>query len=403
MKIIGIALFLFAIFPSLNFTNECEKYPTIYVSIVSHNEAPTSFDDENYFWRYREEVLKLSNMLYEEGVKFNFQSDWDFLLAEIKYDKGNSSTNGKNLLRYLKEDLGFEIDPHSHEKGGYNYADVAYLIHSLGVEPSNIAGGLVAYPPEESKIEYFRKTLNGLKFNYSWKAEILWGGSTSGHLNEESLWISGIWRPKDNENFLTHDENFIPHIGGYQPTWDGLHRLLQKQQNGELEENKIYTQSIVITQGFINEENFIENFRQEIRNLSEYEDKGLIKWVGLGEVINIWYREYNAQPNIYPYVYMEMEIKKPAENFLYIFNREIMKIEKTIIIGYINVEAEVICDIDIDEVYFYLNGILMEKDSTPPFEWNWIKPSLGKYILKVVAKAGALSKEKEIETIAVII
>lgn len=71
-------------FQSLNFRNECKKYPTIYVSIVSHNEAPTSFDDENYFWRYRGDLLKLSNMLYEEGVKFNFQSDWDFLLAEIK-------------------------------------------------------------------------------------------------------------------------------------------------------------------------------------------------------------------------------------------------------------------------------------------------------------------------------
>ncbi|MBC7129042.1 MAG: Ig-like domain-containing protein [Thermoplasmatales archaeon] len=78
-----------------------------------------------------------------------------------------------------------------------------------------------------------------------------------------------------------------------------------------------------------------------------------------------------------------------------------MKIEKTIIMRYINVEAEVICYID--EVYFYLNGILIEKDSTPPFEWNWIKSSIGKYILKVIAKAGALSKEKEIEAIAVII
>ena len=32
---------------------------------------------------------------------------------------------GKNLLRFLKEDRGVVIDPHSHEHRGYNYTDVA--------------------------------------------------------------------------------------------------------------------------------------------------------------------------------------------------------------------------------------------------------------------------------------
>jgi len=281
--------------------------PPIYVSIVAHiEENPNRVNNESLFWRNREAIVNFADMLYAEGVTLNFQSDWSLLLAAKMYDNGTPSTNGKNFLRYLKEDLGFEVDPHAHETQ-YNYADVAYLIEELGVPASRIAGGLIAYPPERSQTEYFRKTLTGWKYpDYAWKAEALWGGSTPGHRNEEELWISGIWKPKDNEHFLEHDENApLPHIGGYQTSWEALENLLQKQQNGELESGKIYTKTIIVRQRdtlFPNPD-FIQDFQRNIRRFSEYVDRGLIKWAGLAEVLEIWRTEYNSEPNLYSYLH----------------------------------------------------------------------------------------------------
>ena len=280
----------------------------IYVSIVTHNEEPLSgqypdfVSDEDAFWEHREALVNFAKMLNEEGVEYNYQSDWNFLLAAAMYDKGTSSTNGKNFLRYLKEDLGFEIDPHAHETQ-YNYADVAYLINQLGVAPSRTVGGFLASPPEQSKAEYFRQSLKGVKYpDYGWKAEILGSGGTYKHQDDEEILVSGVWKPKDNENFLVHDGNApLPDIGGYMSNWQGLNDLLQKQESEELEEGKIYTQTIFAGQIDMVKSGYIEDFRQQIQSLSEYTDAGLIKWVGLKEVIDIWKSEYNSEPNIYAY------------------------------------------------------------------------------------------------------
>ena len=128
----------------------------IYVSIVMHNEEPVSgqypdfVHDEAAFWLQRDAVVVFADMLYANDVMFNYQSDWCFLQAALLYDTGTPSTNWKNILRYLKEDLGFEVDAHAHETQ-YNYADVNYLIQSLGVVPSATAGGLLVFRPSRPR------------------------------------------------------------------------------------------------------------------------------------------------------------------------------------------------------------------------------------------------------------
>lgn len=405
MKLVAILLIIIAIFPNIDLAEE-QKHPTIYVSIVSHNEEPLAGNypdfvkNESAFWKQREAVVKFANMLYEEGVKYNFQSDWNFLLAMNIYDKGTPSTNGKNLIRYLKEDLGFEVDAHAHETT-YNYADVAYLIHKLGVEPSHTVGGFIAYPPEESKIEYFWNELQGWHFNYTWKASILWGDSTAGHKNEETLWASGIWKPKDNENFLVHDDNApLPHVGGYGRSWKTLGILLNKLENGELDANKIYTQTIFVSQNMMLRDDFIDYFRQKIEELKEYTQQGIIKWVGLEEVVEIWKNEYNEEPNIFPYVSLEVSIKKP-NGYLYLFNREIIKMGKTVVIGEVTVKAIAKCDVEVDKIEFYLDDELVATDFDEPYEWEWKEHKIGYCNLKVIATAGALIKKDEVEIFAI--
>ena len=275
--------------------------PPILVSIVMHNEEPPGNPDfvnnESAFWLHRAALVQFVDMLYANGVMFNYQSDWNFLRAVALYDTGTPSTNGKNVIRYIKEDLGFEVDPHAHETQ-YNYADVAYLIETLGVTPSHTVGGFLAGPPEDSKLEYLWQPITGTQYpTYTWQAEILWGGATSHHQDEESLWVSGVWKPKDNYHFVEHADGApLPHVGGYGRKCDPL---VQKQQDGELEEDKIHTCTMFVGQTDLLLPGYIQSFKQQIQALDA---AGNIRWLGLAEVIDSWETEYGSEPNIFPYL-----------------------------------------------------------------------------------------------------
>ncbi len=311
------------------------EYPPIYVSIVSHNEEPLTGQfpdftaDPDTFWVHRNAVVRFAEMLHEVGAKYNFQSDWNFLLAAVMYDTGTVHTNGKNFLRFLVEDLGFEVDPHAHETI-YNYADVAYLMEQLlGYAPSHTVGGYIASPPSESKIEYFRDTLYGWHYPYAWKAEILWGGSTPGHLNEDSLYVSGIWRPQDNENYLSHDpEAPLPEVGGYNRQWDGLWDLLAKQENGELVPGRIYTHTLFVGQNQLLDTAFVQSFRQQLLSLADYVSAGRIVFVGLREAVEIWKTEYDERPNLYSYLYGD--ITRPLKDTFWLTMDDGVRLEVTL-------------------------------------------------------------------------
>ncbi len=81
------------------------RAPAIFASIVTHNEEPLSgiypdfVADEAAFWEHRSKVVAFANMFADEGVEFNYESDWNFLQAAAMYDSGTVSTNGKNFLR----------------------------------------------------------------------------------------------------------------------------------------------------------------------------------------------------------------------------------------------------------------------------------------------------------------
>ena len=275
--------------------------PPVLVSIVMHNEEPRTgqypdfVEDEEAFWEHRSGLVRFVEMLRANGVAFNYQSDWNFLMAVGLYDTGTPETNGKNVVRYIA-DLGFEVDPHAHETE-YNYADVAYLVQSLGVEPSHTVGGFIALPPEESKLEYFwQPIISTLDSTYTWQAEILWGGATLYHTADQPLWISGVWKPRDNDHFLEHDEMApLPYIGNYGSQCE---QLVQMQQEGRLQEDRIYTCTLFVSQNFLLEPDFISGFEQRLQAL---EAMGNVRWLSLSEVIEIWRTEYGSRPNLFPY------------------------------------------------------------------------------------------------------
>lgn len=284
-------------------------YPVIYATVFTHVEQPNGKEtpdflaDEEAFWEARELVVTFAEMLYEKGVAYDFQSDWNFLAAALEYDQGTESTNGKNFLRYLAEDLNVSVDPHNHTgQSEYNSADVAYLIDALGVEPSGVVGGFIAAPLSESILEDYWEPVEGNVYDYTWSAEILWGGGTGLHQgDEEDLWASGVWKVGSAEDFLTHDENApLPVVGHWQTDWEGLDDLLEKQAAGELEMDQIYTISIDAHQKKLSS-SFIEEFAAAIDSYQAVVDEGQLQWATFPEVVEIWETQYDSVPSILPY------------------------------------------------------------------------------------------------------
>jgi hypothetical protein len=46
---------------------------------------------------------------------------------------------------------------------------------------------------------------------------------------------------------------------------------------------------------------FMLAFKDEIRSFNEKTEAGLLRWVGLNEVLDIWGTEYDCRPNLFQY------------------------------------------------------------------------------------------------------
>ena len=99
-----------------------------------------------------------------------------------------------------------------------------------------------------------------------------------------------------------------------------------------------------------------------------------------------------------------INIVKPKERFLYFLNREIIPIQKTVIIGGITVKAELKDPLNkVKRVEFYLTGPDFYDyepraiDYSPPYEWKWNEKAIGLYEITVAAyygNAGAAVADK---------
>ena len=97
-----------------------------------------------------------------------------------------------------------------------------------------------------------------------------------------------------------------------------------------------------------------------------------------------------------------LEITNP-KNGLYIFGRQTLLFEKTIIIGGITIKAELEpYDPDVppeyDSVIFYIDGKKVKEFTSPPFEWSWEGSAFGKHTItvKAIHEESTLSQSMEV-------
>jgi hypothetical protein len=226
--------------------------PPVYVVLFTHIEDNTPAGTlgtpesrQNYMlWRNR--LLSVGHLFHQHNAQWVFQPDWKILLAALMYEDPSAmvNTNNKNFLRYLKEDLGVAIDPHSHEGQGYNYTDVAHLLDSLGVGGSTVIGGHVWDPslPQFAEWDRFRVPVPGSKFPWAlWRGDILMGSGTPNHVNDPQ--VSGVWRPKDRYHYFEDDPlGNIVCVGQYKSSAQGssyqflqsVNELIELYANGKV-------------------------------------------------------------------------------------------------------------------------------------------------------------------------
>ena len=280
-----------------------QTIPPLHLTVVLHNEEPGSgrpdyTADRNFYLQNRQLVKLLAETITSKGAAFNFQSDWNYLKAVVMFDTGSvtSNTAGKNIVRWMFENLRIEIDPHAHETQ-YNYADVAYLIEQLGVMPSKNVGGFLYYPPDNA--QGWEKHINGLEGKvypaYFWKADNLWGAATYLHQGPDDR-SSGIWRPKDRFNFYQHDSTQrLLYIGGGCGGYPGVTKILDNISSGRAPSNGFYTAHLMMIQDWMTESS-IQQLGKFIDSLATFVSQGRIRWATLTQMAQAWKTEYNGKP-----------------------------------------------------------------------------------------------------------
>ncbi|MBP7867361.1 MAG: hypothetical protein KA419_15605 [Acidobacteria bacterium] len=305
----------------------------VYLTFFSHNEDSWQgmVSTRSGYLEYRNDLLERLHLLRDAGVVLDWQSDWAVLDAVARFDTGEvtASTNGKNIVRYLAEDLGFSPDPHGHLVQ-YNYADIARLFRDLGVDPAPVIGGVIhascGTGGELLSLVDWRADgevgadglVHGRVFpQETWRPEILSVPAFAGHWFDEMS--SGVWNPGTLETFYLHDPaRGIVYVGQGDPHDQTLlgathasgspvfgaqgsyvRELVDKLRRGDLPDGTMHTASLHIRDKKTPDAGGAETndrLAEMLGVLRPFMDAGEIVSVTYPEAVRLWQDVYGANP-----------------------------------------------------------------------------------------------------------
>lgn len=288
----------------------------IFIYLNSHNEDNigylNSIGGYNIYTQSRSALVQYAALTKAKGAKQNWGSDHIALRAIAQYDTGTTlnSTNGKNLCRWMNEDMGIECDPHSHENT-YNYGDVAYFMNQLGVTPSgNISGFLFGQLQNGHSWEDYEDGIQGDSFPaYTWYPKVLWGGGSPNHIDDLNYY--GCYKPKSMVEINAHDASKNLTLVGTGCTikiddtstvaynMSIIHRLIDAVDNGTLPANGIYTQEIMSNEGKMRQPFFLPLISEMIDSVNVLVQQGKLEWAHISEIHNYWKTIYDSVPFVY--------------------------------------------------------------------------------------------------------
>ncbi|MFI5218481.1 MAG: T9SS type A sorting domain-containing protein [Bacteroidia bacterium] len=217
-----------------------------------------------------------------------------------------ATTNNKNILLWLQDDKGVEMDPHAHESQ-YFYSDVVKLMDSVGLAESKLMGGSIYN--DSNGINIWTNLVNGqygIVFpNKFWQPDYMMGGGTPNHVADLNYY--GFWNPQDTANYLVHDTtSHLRHIGtgcsikikdtsSVAGVVTEINDVVQKVQSGQYPSYGFYLQTIFFEQGDLNSIMFYNKVLQVADSVNAIVASGNAQWKTLKEVYTLWDSAYNAQ------------------------------------------------------------------------------------------------------------
>lgn len=284
----------------------------LYLAFASHNEdsnnelcAPVNASQVRYLAN-RAALLRVAQTIYEGGGAYDMQTDWEWISRTSQWETDEirrATTFGQGIIQLLATAATNQVrvDAHSHEHNGYNYADVAYMLQSMGAPSTGVVGGFIANPASAADWVRFRSPLTGQRYpGFSWQPTALWGGGSGNHTNDQSA--SGIWRPRNPVGFFTDDPNqTLINIGNGTSengayTAAGAVAVFQRLQAGQLEQGRMYTASLMLSQcDFDTNPAVLPYVNAVLAAAAPYVLSGDVVWAPLPEMARIWRNEYGSQ------------------------------------------------------------------------------------------------------------
>lgn len=279
--------------------------PPVYVVVFTHIEdntpvgmLGTAAARTNYM-NVRSRLLDMAALAERTGVEWSLQPDWKILLAAQQYEDAATmaSTGDMNIFQYLRSRMGVSIDPHSHESGGYNYTDVAYLLGSLGVGGSTVIGGHIWDPslPQFAEWDRFRRPVSGLRYPAAvWRGDILMGSGTPNHVNDPI--VSGVWRPRDRSNYFDDDPSGnIAAVGAYTGDLAGVNELVDRYRTGLTDPTCMLTASYHINLSELTAGGLSAFDRSVLQPLVMLRSQGVVELTDFTTLVGTWIRQFNAK------------------------------------------------------------------------------------------------------------
>ena len=292
----------------LNISFECFSQNVVYFDFVTHNEETAQWNGTPYYTMNRSRLVSLADYFQTNGITWNMQSDWVYLTNVLTKETPalTSLTNNKNILRWMHEDKGVEMDPHAHESQ-YIYPDVAYLMDSIGLPESKLIGGTIYN--DSNGINIWTNLINGQNGiifpNKFWQPDYMMGGGTPNHVAD--LKYYGCWNPQSTTSYLTNDtNNHLRHLGvgceikikttsTVSDIVAQINDVVANIQNGNYPVSGFYLQSIFFEQGDLNNPAFYNMVKQVADSVNLIVNAGLAEWKTLKQAYTIWETTFNAQ------------------------------------------------------------------------------------------------------------
>lgn len=291
------------------------QLPKLYINLVSHNEENyTYLANSPSFYSVRTKIKTLANLVTIKGAKWHLGSDHILLRAAIAYDTGivQGTTGGMNILKYITSSYpnNVECDPHAHESI-YNYADIAKLHDSLGLNPGTVMSGFL-YNTLQSGNDWgiYQNPGQGLNFpNYTWAPEILWGAGSPNHVSDPVSY--GMWKPKDLNNFYVHQSsNHLINYGqgckiemhdttNIANVMTQIRYIVNAIQTGIAPSTGFYCTSIFFRESYLTSPGFITTKMDDLMDsINVLVAQNKVEWLFIPEVVNRWKTNYGSQPFI---------------------------------------------------------------------------------------------------------